>query len=361
MNASRIPVTLLTGFLGSGKTTLLRRLLRAEGGRNVAVLINELGEIGLDHLLVKAVTETAVVLQNGCICCTIRSDLRRGLRDLIDGRSRGDIPPFDRVVLETTGLADPLPIVQTIANDPMLSRQLRLANIVTTVDALHGADQLDSHEESRHQAAIADRLVVTKTDLVAAERVGALRERLSTLNATARLADARLEPCLWDVLLGSDPFDETTRGGETRRWLRCLPALDAGPSAQMSSHADDIRTFSMRIERPIDWTFFCVWLSALVYRHGAKILRIKGLLDVPDAHGPVVLDAVQRHIHPPFHLDAWPDLDRASRLVFIVKGLDPDRVRRSLDRVLACADRPRLPIARPGEQDRGQLSPEARL
>ena len=138
MKPSRIPVTVLTGFLGSGKTTLLRRLLEDDGGRNVAVLINEFGEIGLDHLIVRAVTDSAVVLQNGCICCTIRSDLRQAFRDLIDGRSRGDVPPFESVLLETTGLADPLPIVQTIARDPMLSRQLRLGNIVTTIDALNG-------------------------------------------------------------------------------------------------------------------------------------------------------------------------------------------------------------------------------
>jgi G3E family GTPase len=337
MISSRVPVTVLTGFLGSGKTTLLQRLLRAEGGQNVAVLINELGEIGLDHLLVKAVTETAVVLQNGCICCTIRSDLQRGLRDLIDGRSRGDVPPFDRILLETTGLADPFPIVQTVANDLMLRRQVRLANIVTTVDVLNGADQLDSHDESRRQAVIADRLVLTKTDLVPAERATALHSRLSALNPTAIVYDAQVETSLWDVLLGSDSFDETTRTSETRRWLRCLPAIDAAEDVVRSRHEEDIHTFSIRVERPIDWTVFGVWLSALVHRHGAKILRIKGLLDVPDANGPVVLNTVQRHIHPPFHLDAWPDQDRASRLVFIVKGLDPDNIRRSLDGVLASA------------------------
>ena len=343
LKPSRIPVTVLTGFLGSGKTTLLQRLLQDEEGRNAAVLINEFGEIGLDHLIVKAVADSAVVLQNGCICCTIRSDLRQGLRDLIDGRSWGDVPPFDRVLLETTGLADPLPIVQTVARDPMLSRQTRLANIVTTIDALNGADQLDRFEESRNQTAAADRLVLTKTDLASSERIVGLRSLLAEMNPIATITDGQDDSSPWKTLIGSDTSHENTPGDETLRWLRCVPALEAKGDLANARHTAGVRSFSVRIGRPVDWTAFGVWLSALTYRYGEQILRIKGLLNVQDAYGPVVLNAVQRHVHPPFHLDAWPDEDRTSRLVFIVQGVDPDMLKRSLDRVLASADPPRAP------------------
>ena len=334
MNAptyDRIPVTVLTGFLGSGKTTLLQGLLEGDSGARVAVLINELGEVGLDHLLVKNVTETAVVLQNGCVCCTIRSDLQKGLRDLIDGRSRGDVPPFDRVLLETTGLADPVPIAQTLTADAMLRRQVRLANIITTVDALFGMEQLDTHGESRRQAAIADRLVLTKTDLAEPEQVRSLRRKLESVNPMAMMLDAFRDRPLWPVLLDMDPFDPQTKTEEVRAWLARLPAAE---EEGHHHHDDSIRTFAVRTERRLDWTAFAVWLSALVHRHGSKILRIKGLLDVPGARGPVVLHTVQRYITPPMHLDAWPDDDHSSRLVFIVQGLPVKKIRDSLDRFL---------------------------
>jgi len=187
--ADRIPVTILTGFLGSGKTTLLRKLLAAEGMQRTAVVINEFGEIGLDHLLVKGMTGTTVVLQNGCICCTIRSDVQQGFRELVDGRSTGEIPPFDRIVLETTGLADPVPIVQTLTADAMLRHQTRLSNIITTVDAVHGSAQLREHPESLRQTATADRIVVTKSDLANARDVELLNRKLAVLNPTARRFD----------------------------------------------------------------------------------------------------------------------------------------------------------------------------
>ena len=165
MNDDRTPVTVLTGFLGSGKTTLLRRLLSADGMDRTAVVINEFGEVGLDHLLVRSVTDNAVVLQNGCICCTIRSDIQTSFRELIDGRASGEVPPFDRIVVETTGLADPVPIVQTLVGDPMLRHQTRMANVVATIDAVLGLRQLGAHPESLRQAAIADCLVLTKADI----------------------------------------------------------------------------------------------------------------------------------------------------------------------------------------------------
>jgi G3E family GTPase len=331
---SRIPVTVLTGFLGSGKTTLLQRLLNEEGGRGAAVLINEFGAVGLDHLLVRTMTVPAVVLQNGCICCTVRSDLRNGLRDLVDARDRGEIPPFDRILVETTGLADPVPIVQTLTADPMLRHQLRLANLVTTVDVLHGSGQIDAHQEALRQAALADRLALTKTDLATQAEVEAVRTRIASVNPAAPVIDTHAAPNLWDALMGTDASDPQRMADEARLWLARLPAAPS-PVFEFSPGAaaeptHSMRSFAVRFEQEIDWTAFAVWLSAMVHRHGRSLLRIKGLLNIPGSPGPIVLNAVQNFIHPPQHLESWPDGDRSSRLVFIVDGLEPEAVRRSL-------------------------------
>ena len=311
--------------------------------QRTAVVINEFGEIGLDHLLVKSVTDNAIVLQNGCICCTIRSDVRSSFAELIDGRASGAIPRFDRIVLETTGLADPVPIVQTLVGDPMLRHQVRLSNIVATVDGLHGSDQLATHPESLRQAAIADRLVLTKSDIAPEAGFERLRERLHALNPTARQLELNHEEIRVADLIVNDAFHPLSKGDEVRSWLSAIsdaaaPADHDHSGHEHSRHDDAIKTFVFRTERPIDWTAFGVWLSALVHRHGKEILRIKGLLNVPDAYGPVVLNAVQRIIHQPIHLDSWPDDDHSTRIVFIVQGLDPARLRRSLDMFLRAAE-----------------------
>ena len=335
---ARLPVTLLTGFLGSGKTTLLKRLLSAPDMAGTAVLINEFGEIGLDHLLVRAVHGSALVLQNGCICCALQADLQQGLRELIAGRGEGGgLPAFERVVIETTGLADPAPILRLLDLDPMLKHQLRLDKCVATVDAVHGGAQLRTHEEARRQAAAADRLVMTKSDVAGEDAIRLLRFRLDALNPTGVVLDVHAPGFDPRALIVEGLADPETRLAEAGRWFR-----RAGPSAAMASHAHAesggaeatpegaIRSFSLRLEEAVDWTAFGVWLTSLLHRHGPSVLRVKGLLDVPDAAGPIVLHGVQSVIHPPVHLDAWPDDDRSSRLVFIVQDLDPDRIRRSL-------------------------------
>jgi G3E family GTPase len=333
-------VTVLTGFLGSGKTTLLRRLLGAEHMDRTAVVINEFGEIGLDHLLVRSVTDNALVLQNGCICCTIRSDIRTSFRELIDGRASGEIPPFDRIVVETTGLADPVPIVQTLVGDPMLKHQTRMANVVTTIDAVLGLGQLGEHPESLRQAAIADCLVLTKADIAEPQAADLLRSKLASLNPTAQILESE-QVSVSDVVR-EDAFDPQSKSDEVRRWLAALPIPAHGPNHANSDqaqfgHDHEISSFVLGTERPIDWTVFGVWLSALVHRHGRRVLRIKGLLNVPDADGPVVLNTVQNIVHRPFHLDDWPDDDHSTRIVFIVQGLDRDTIRRSLDLFLDAA------------------------
>lgn len=335
----RIPVTVLTGFLGSGKTTLLQTLLNCKEGSGVAVMINELGEIALDHLFVQKLTESAIVLKNGCICCTIREDLQTGLRELIDGLHSKKVSPFNRIVIETTGLADPTPIAMTLDGDLMLRRQVRLANIIATVDAVFGAEQIESHEESLRQTAIADRIVLTKTDIADTNQISIVKEKINKLNPTAMiLYSNNNEESLWKSLFDIDPFDPNTKSDEVKEWLKHLPDIKTA-NFEHHYHSEyndnDIQTFSIRTEEPLNWTAFAIWLSALLHRYGKKILRIKGLLNVPEALGPVVLNTVQNHITPPMHLDEWPDEDRSSRIVFIVQEISPESVRKSLDRFLS--------------------------
>lgn len=351
---TRTPVTLLTGFLGSGKTTVLKRLLCEPDMAGTAVLINEFGEIGLDHLLVRSVHGNAVVLQNGCVCCSLQEDLRQGLRDTIDACAAGSFAPFDRIVIETTGLADPAPIIQTLLLDPMLRHQLRLAQTVTTVDAVNGAAQLRTHRESLRQAAVADRLVVTKSDLVTPAVLAALRQALASLNPTAWLDDAQESAFEIRAILTGGLADPATKLAEVRRWLDSAPMRDrdagghhaqghdAHPAAHR--HGSAIASFSLRVTEPLDWTAFGIWLTLLLHRHGPKVLRVKGLLNVSDALGPVVLHGVQHIIHPPVHLADWPDQDTSSRIAFIVEDIDPRLLEESLLGFLAAA-RGKAPVA----------------
>jgi G3E family GTPase len=329
---NRIPVTVLSGYLGSGKTTLLRHLLEGEQGPRTAVLINEFGEIGLDHLIVRPVAGDAVILRNGCICCSVRSELRGALRSLLDARLEDGFPRFDRILIETTGLADPVPLVQTLVVDPMLRHQVTLAGLVSTVDALNGLEQLATHSEAARQAAGADKLVITKVDLQDARPIARLRRALATINPMARivLSPGPASELLWKELMGPD----ADRASGSRVFARAENVI---PGEVETMHKD-VRSFVVRTD-PIDWTAFAVWLSLLVHRHGSKVLRVKGLLNVPGSAGPIWLNAVQHFVHPPVHLDRWPDEDRSSRIVFIVQDLPESAIRASLDAVLLQADR----------------------
>jgi G3E family GTPase len=318
------PVNIITGFLGSGKTTLLQRLLRAPELSDVAVLVNEFGEVGLDHHLLQGVAESTLLLENGCLCCAIRGDLQKALRELLSGRSRGNLPAFRRVVIETSGLADPAPIAYTLLSEAVLRHHFRLSGIVTTVDALNGASQLAAFAEAIKQAAMADRIVVTKTDLAEASAVTALRARLRALNAAAQiLASAEIRGDFHQVLT-DDIYDAEGKFREVDRW-----AAEAD-GHQAHDHTADVESFSVIFDRPLDWTAFGVWASMLLHRHGADILRLKGLLNVAGLPTPVLINGVQHIVHPPSHLERWPDADRRSRLVFIVRGLSRARIERSL-------------------------------
>jgi G3E family GTPase len=341
-----LPVNVLTGFLGSGKTTVLKRLLASPALSDTAVLINEFGEVGLDHLLVETVDDDIVLLQSGCICCTIRGDLSKAILDLYSRRERGQVPPFTRLAIETTGLADPTPILSTVLHDPVLQHHFHLGNVITTVDGVNGLANLEEHPETLKQAAVADRLVITKSDLAGETRITALHHALHRLNPAApilRAVEGDVDP---DLVLGREAWDERTRSAEVRNWLEAERhashehAHDHAPAR--SRHARDIRAFCLTLDRPIEWAAFGIWLTLLLHRHGSDILRIKGILNIADSAAPVVVQCVQHLVHNPAHLDAWPFEDRQSRLVFIVRGLDEAAIRGSLERFQALGAGPGL-------------------
>ncbi|MBO0765582.1 MAG: GTP-binding protein [Hyphomicrobiaceae bacterium] len=347
------PVTLITGFLGSGKTTLLQRLLRDPALADSAVLINELGEIALDHHLLERIDETMVVLQSGCLCCTVRGELSAAIKGLLSKRELGLIPPFRRLIMESTGLADPFPILSTVSADPVLTHHFCVRSVITTVDAVNGASQLDRQPETVKQVAVADRLVVTKTDIAAADRTAALIARLRRINPLASLWHAGdADPGAGAVIVPTAiparwlPTDVEPGHSHARRGQG---VHDHGTSAHEvqahpSRHDADIRTIALTFDGALDWTTFGIWLTMLVHCHGNEVLRVKGILNVAGSDAPVAVHGVQHLVHPPTHMAAWPDHERRSRLVMIVKGLDPAAIRRSLRafglRPIAGADEP---------------------
>ena len=323
------PVNLLTGFLGSGKTTLLRRLLTDPALDDTAVLINEFGEVGLDHYLLERIDETMILLQSGCLCCTVRGELADALRDLHSKREQGLGPNFKRVVIESTGLADPFPVLSTLKADPVLRHHFRPGNVIATVDAVNGMRQLDTYIESNRQVAIADRLVLTKTDIADEAALTVLVERLRRTNPDAALLSVADE--VFDV---AGLFDETqaTRGSlaPSPSGFYCeTPAMLE--TADGGSHQAAVTSFVISVEGAIDWTAFGVWLTMLLNRHGQRVLRVKGILNLEGEARPVAIHGVQHLVHPPTHMEAWPSEDRRSHVVFIVDGLDASLLKRSFE------------------------------
>ena len=328
-SGERIPVSLITGFLGSGKTTLLNRLLRHPAMADSAVIINEFGEVGLDHLLVEAVEGEVAVLASGCICCTMRSDLEETLRGLLARRDRGEVPPFRRVLVETTGLADPAPIVQLLLHNPLLSHFVRLDAIVTTVDAVHGELQLDAHAEAVKQVAIADRLLLTKTDIADTEAIAPLRARLARLNPAAAVTTVHYGDIVPDRLFGAALFDPERKSADVRRWLNA-EAYSGHDHAHDHAHHHEhaaaphdpgINAFCLTFEQPLDWMTVSGWLAELRALRGQHLLRVKGILNLAGENAPVAIHGVHHVFHPPVLLNAWTDEDRRSRIVFITRDL----------------------------------------
>ncbi|MDX2222508.1 MAG: GTP-binding protein [Rhodospirillaceae bacterium] len=330
----KIPVTVLTGFLGSGKTTVLSHLIRQPTLSNAAVIINEFGEISLDHHLVERTDGDVFEIQGGCLCCTVRGDLVAALRKLTERRQSGAIKPFDRVVIETTGLADPAPILHTLTNDPLAFTFYRLDGIVTTVDAVNGAATLATHPEALKQAVVADRLLLTKLDLADGK---ALRARLGELAPGARIVEARhgaVDPALvFDV----GPFDPAAKPAQVTEWLRA-EAYDRGHEHHGHHHHDvnlhdggrhdaDIRAFCFTWDKPITRMRLQFFTQLLSMMRGPDLLRVKGIVNVSDRPDqPAVIHGVQHVFHPLAWLSAWPDADRRTRIVFIVRDIAPRQI-----------------------------------
>ena len=340
--AEPIPLTVLTGFLGAGKTSLLNRLVTAPALAETAVIINEFGEIGLDHLLVKPIREGVVLLQSGCLCCTLRGDLvdalEQLLRDLDNGRA-----VFRRVVLETTGLADPVPVLQTTMAHPYLVMRYRLDGVIAVVDAVNGAATLDDHMEAVKQVAVADRIVLTKTDLLTTpeqrHRRDALAVRLRRLNPAAPILDAAANEASPERLLACGLFDPARKIPDVKRWL----AADAYAGADddhehdhdVNRHDDRIRAFSFATDTAIPAAMFDLFLELMRSVHGPNLLRLKGIVKLAETPtSPVVIHGVQHIFHPAVRLPRWPDGDERTRIVLITRDLDPDAVKRLFDAFL---------------------------
>ena len=334
MEARRPPpafdLTIVTGFLGAGKTTLLNRMLRDPALADTLVLINEFGSIGLDHLLVERVDGDMLVMSSGCLCCSIRGDLVATLEDSLRKRDNDRIKPFERVVIETTGLADPAPVLHTIMAHPYLRLRFRLRAVVTLVDAMVGALTLATHLEARKQVAMADRLVMTKTDLLADPATAeALIADLRALNPAAPLYQAATVTVA--ELLSGASYDPATRGADVVAWLAAEAYADARHGHthrhDVDRHGPGIRAFCLRYPQPVPPMALSLFMELLRSAHGARLLRFKGLIALADDPSrPAVAHGVQHVLHPVERLDAWPDTDHGTRMVFILNDLDPSFV-----------------------------------
>jgi G3E family GTPase len=369
----RIPVSIITGFLGAGKSTLLNRMLRDPAAKDIAVIINEFGEVGIDNLLVEASGDSLVELSNGCLCCTVRGELVDTLATMMDAIQTGRTKPVTRVVIETTGLADPAPVMQSVMGNPVIAQSFTLDGVVTVVDAVHGLATLDAHEEAVKQAAVADRIVVSKQTLAEPAQLAALRQRLLALNPRALLMDGDAEVSGNLAILQNGLYDPLTKIADVDRWLRDEVAADAHNGHHhgehhhgehkdahhhhdhqgrnhhgqhhhhhdVTRHGSDIRSFSIVHDRPIEPMALDMFVDLLRSAHGEKLLRMKAVVKLADnPERPLVLHGVQTIFHPPQRLAFWPEgSDKKTRMVLITKGLSEEFV---TDLFAAFTGEPRL-------------------
>jgi G3E family GTPase len=330
--AGKIPVTLITGFLGSGKTTLISRLLRHPGMDRVAVVINEIGEIGIDNDLVKMSSENVSLLANGCLCCSVRTDLQETLRELFGERRSGQIADFDRVMIETTGLADPAPVIQTLASDTMLGAQYRLDGVVTLVDAVNALTQLATSPEAEQQIALADRIFLTKCDLAAEADIADLSAAIAVINPRAEIRRCSMGEVEPSDLIGIG-LTSARAGDDTLHFLGELkpqrPGDEPAPAylgqRLPARHDPAVKTLSLRFDQPFTWASFSTAMELVISLRGKDLLRVKGIVNVEGK--PVVVQGVGHVFHPPLPLDRWPSDDTGSRLVFITRNIEAASLR----------------------------------
>jgi G3E family GTPase len=332
---AKLPVVLLTGFLGSGKTSLLNALLKAPAFSNTAVIVNEFGEIGLDHALVQSSTDNVVLLAAGCLCCTIADSLHETLADLHFRRVRGEVPPFERVVIETTGLADPAPILNTLLGNKLVTDHYQLDAVIVTADAAHLSHQLARHREAVKQIAVADRIVITKVDMVAAAQVEDVERIIRQLNPGAQLFRSQR---------GSAALEAFRADFSQAKTLSAYPSHDHGHD--VNRHDEHVRAHCFVLDGPVSWSGVAAWTRLLVDTLGDRLLRCKGLVQIAETGELVFLQGVQRVFHTPERLAGWPDADRRSRLVCITRDTDEAEVRRTLPALrLAAGSDPHITLA----------------
>jgi G3E family GTPase len=361
-----VPVTLLTGFLGSGKTTVLNRQLRRPGMEGALVIVNEFGEVGLDHLLIETSEERFALLDNGCVCCTVRGDLVETLKDIARRADAGQLPALKRVLIETTGLADPAPVLHTLMAEPELAGRFHIGGVVTTVDAVNGISTIEQHAEAAKQVAVADRVLITKTDLAEAADLTQLARRLQQLSPAAEInvvTHGEVGPVdILDAGVSAEERSAALTASLARADAAIAPHDHAcGPHCGHDhTHGHDhhthdhahahhgIQSYSFVIDEPVDWQAFALWLDYIAMLRGEDLLRMKGIIHVAsDPDHPVVVHGVQHVFHPPMRLDAWPSADRCTRLVFIVRGIPRETIERTLVKFAALGA---AAVARPPER-----------
>ena len=325
---TQIPVTVITGFLGSGKTTLLSSILKKKEMQKTAVIINEFGEIGLDHALIEHTDENIVELQSGCICCTIQGDLNKTLIDLFDKMMNGKVSSFNRVLIETTGLANPVPIIHTLMSSIELIRIYSLDGVITVVDSVNGEKTLDLHEESLKQLALAEKIILSKTDIIDKDEIKSLIYRIKEINPVSQIVFSKFGNIPLEEIFGLGAYDPYKRSADVKKWLAAEKYKDKKHHHHhdVNRHNENIRAFSMMSENPVNMIAFSFFRDMITAALGANLLRMKGIVNIAGEERPAVIHGVQHIFHPVQWLETWPDNDRRTKLVFITQNIKKEQI-----------------------------------